>query len=106
MTDTPAEDGNDRLELRLTWELAESQVVTFADQMLLQQQGDFVVLTLGQAIVPALVGPDDPRFREVSERGIMSVRILARVAMTAGTAAKFGRAFQDLAERLKEVPDE
>ena len=106
MADIPEDDHEARLELRLTWELAESEPVMFADQMLLQTQGDYVVLTLGLAVAPALSGKDDPRFEEVSNRGTVSVKVLARAALTVKTAAKFAEAFRVHTERVARASDE
>ena len=80
--------------------------ILMADQLLLQSIGGVVLMTVGQIAFPALFGADDPRGRELEERGELPIRPLIRVALTAKSAADFVKAFAEFGERLEAAPME
>ncbi len=93
------DDGTpESITLAINWAAAESLPVMFADQVLLQSQGGVVVMSVAQTVLPAVMGPDDPRIEQMKRLGSVEVRPLIRVAMTQATAARVAEAFRALAE--------
>jgi hypothetical protein len=101
---TPAE--GKAIILRVSWEPAEHETILFADQMLIQAQGDIVLVTVGQTVHPAITGPDDPRADALAERGTVEIRPITRFALSHSAAARFAKAFASIAKALPDVPEE
>jgi hypothetical protein len=104
--ETPTRPEGKAIILRMSWEPAEREMILFADQMLVQAQGDIVLITIGQTVHPAISGPDDPRADVLAERGTVDVRPIARVALSHSAAARFAKAFATIAKNLPDVPEE
>lgn len=91
-----------KFELRVHWQDTDLTVL-LADQVLLQWQGDYLVLSLGQTQLPTITSFDDPRRAALVDAGVVNCKVLARFALPAKSARETVRAFGRLAAMIDPV---
>jgi hypothetical protein len=94
------------VQIPLAWVGAEDVSIEFANQIIIQHQGDEFVLTIGQMVGPALIGENA---RDIAEKiDYVPIRVLARLGLTEGRMREFVNAMQanlDNFERKRDTLD-
>lgn len=91
-------DENEPLTLPLVWVDPEEVDILFVNQVLLQRQGDEVILTFGQQTPPALLGSEQERRERASQISYVPIRTVARFGLP---LSRF-REFKELISRASD----
>lgn len=80
------------IQIPLAWVGAEDVPVEFANQLIVQHQGDEFVITIGQMVGPAIAGA---KAREMAENAeFVPIRVVARIGLPEGRMREFVNAMQ------------
>lgn len=105
----PEPEDQDSLAIPLTWGDTSRVPVLAANQLAVQVDAlgtkpDLVIITIGHASAPVLVGTDEQK-REAAERiREVEVQPLARVSLSVGRLKQWAALLQTTADKLDEVP--
>lgn len=86
------ENGEDQIEIPIAWVGADEVPIEFANQIIVQHQGDEFVVTVGQMVGPAIVGEVSPE--DIAKIDYIPVRVLARLGITEQRLREFVQVMQ------------
>ena len=102
-------DENEGRNVPLVWDNLDSVPVLFANQFIIQHYQDEFILTVGQMVLPPILGDEQAREAQLQEIERVSVKPLARIAFTRARLVELVAALEGQKEkydRIQQARDE
>ena len=102
-------DEHEGRQVPLVWENLDSVPVLLANQFIIQHFQDEFIITVGQTVPPAILGDENARAAQLQEITKVSVKPLARIALTRARLTELVQVLEaerEIYDRIQQARDE